>query len=176
MRQSIPKNFECKTCQNQQYTKRRCGKCEGVEFEPILFMGEHLIGETFIYDGKIAVYKGLIVEVSELDRKKEDTLVVYDKKTKEQYFFAHINELKHLSKYSPPKDVVFGDSSGVTLNPSEQRWGLGKTDGGDLDRGKMTKWLEQEVEGCRMRGETDREAAMSQLLLKIERGYFDKTS
>lgn len=176
MRQIIPKTFECKTCGNQQYTKKRCAKCEGFEFEPILFMGEHLIGETLIYDGKITVYKGMIVEVSDLDQKKEDTLVVFDQKTKEQYFFAHISELKNLSKDSPQGKKVLGNYSHIIAATSEQRWGLGTTDGGDIDRKKITKWLEQEAEGCRIRGETDREAAMRQLLLKIERGYFDKTS
>lgn len=43
-----------------------------------------------------------------------------------------------------------------------------------MDKDKLVKWINEEIYGCKSRGETERENAMSELLLKIERGYFDK--
>lgn len=42
-----------------------------------------------------------------------------------------------------------------------------------MDKVKFTKWVKEEVQGCESRGETERANAMQELLLKIERGYFD---
>lgn len=43
-----------------------------------------------------------------------------------------------------------------------------------LDKGKLVKWLKEEIYGCESRGEQERENAMRELLAKVERGYFDK--
>lgn len=43
-----------------------------------------------------------------------------------------------------------------------------------LNKEKLTKWLEEEVQGCEIRKETERGQAMRELLLKVERGYFDE--
>lgn len=43
-----------------------------------------------------------------------------------------------------------------------------------MDKEKIIKWIKQEIYGCKSRRETERENAMSELLLKIERGFFDK--
>lgn len=45
-----------------------------------------------------------------------------------------------------------------------------------LSKEKLSKWLEQEVEGCTVRQETERALAAEELLLKIKRGYFDAPS
>jgi DNA-directed RNA polymerase beta' subunit len=45
---------------------------------------------------------------------------------------------------------------------------------GIIDKEKLTKWINEEIYGCHNRHETERENAMRELLLKIERGYFDK--
>ena len=42
-----------------------------------------------------------------------------------------------------------------------------------LDKTKLTKWIKEEIHGCHSRRETERENAMRELLVKIERGYFD---
>ena len=42
-----------------------------------------------------------------------------------------------------------------------------------VDKEKLMKWVKEEIQGCEQRRETEREIAMRQLLLKIERGYFD---
>jgi hypothetical protein len=43
-----------------------------------------------------------------------------------------------------------------------------------LDKEKLIKWIKEEIQGCEIRRETERENAMRELSLKIERGYFDK--
>lgn len=43
-----------------------------------------------------------------------------------------------------------------------------------LNKDKLTKWIKEEIKGCESRGETERENAMKELLLKVERGYFDQ--
>ncbi|GIN22613.1 hypothetical protein [Siminovitchia fordii] len=43
-----------------------------------------------------------------------------------------------------------------------------------MDQEKFIKWVKEEIYGCQTRGETERENAMRELLLKVERGYFDK--
>lgn len=45
---------------------------------------------------------------------------------------------------------------------------------GEVDKEKLTKWITQEIRGCDIRNETERATAMRELLLKIERGYFDE--
>jgi hypothetical protein len=42
-----------------------------------------------------------------------------------------------------------------------------------ISKEKLIKWIKEEIYGCEVRGETERENAMKELLLKIERGYFD---
>jgi len=44
----------------------------------------------------------------------------------------------------------------------------------DIDKAKLVKWLKEEKHGCKVRGEQERENACSELLLKINRGYFNK--
>ena len=43
-----------------------------------------------------------------------------------------------------------------------------------MDKDKLVKWIKEEIRGCESRNETERANAMSELLLKIERGNFDK--
>lgn len=43
-----------------------------------------------------------------------------------------------------------------------------------LDKEKLIKWIKEEIYGCSTRKERERENAMRELLMKIERGYFDK--
>lgn len=43
-----------------------------------------------------------------------------------------------------------------------------------MDKGKLIKWVKEEINGCEIRKETERENAMRELLLKIERGFFDR--
>ena len=43
-----------------------------------------------------------------------------------------------------------------------------------MDKEKLVKWIKEEINGCHIRRETERENAMRELLLKVERGYFDK--
>jgi len=43
-----------------------------------------------------------------------------------------------------------------------------------MDKQKLIKWIKEEIVGCELRKETERENAMRELLLKVERGYFDK--
>lgn len=42
-----------------------------------------------------------------------------------------------------------------------------------MNKEKIVKWINEEIIGCSIRRETERENAMRELLLKIERGYFD---
>lgn len=44
----------------------------------------------------------------------------------------------------------------------------------DVDKNKLIKWIKEEIYGCSVRREYERENAMRELLLKVERGYFDK--
>ena len=44
----------------------------------------------------------------------------------------------------------------------------------EVDKGKLVNWVKQEIDGCEIRREQERENAMRELLLKLERGYFDK--
>lgn len=43
-----------------------------------------------------------------------------------------------------------------------------------MDKEKLVKWIKQEIYGCSMRNEKEREVAMRELLSKIKRGYFDE--
>lgn len=43
-----------------------------------------------------------------------------------------------------------------------------------MDKGKVIKWVKEEICGCETRGEIERGQAMTEFLLKVERGYFDK--
>lgn len=42
-----------------------------------------------------------------------------------------------------------------------------------MNKEKIIKWIKEEIIGCEIRKEIERENAMRELLLKIERGYFD---
>ena len=44
---------------------------------------------------------------------------------------------------------------------------------GEMDKEKLVKWVKEEIYGCQSRGEKEKENARKELLLKIERGYFD---
>lgn len=43
-----------------------------------------------------------------------------------------------------------------------------------IDKTKLVKWLKEEQYGCAQRGENERSEAARELLLKIDRGYFDE--
>lgn len=43
-----------------------------------------------------------------------------------------------------------------------------------VDKEKLVKWINEEIIGCNIRKETERENAMRELLMKIQRGNFDK--
>lgn len=43
-----------------------------------------------------------------------------------------------------------------------------------MDKEKLIKWIKEEIYGCNVRKEQVRAMAMAELLMKIERGYFDK--
>lgn len=45
-----------------------------------------------------------------------------------------------------------------------------------MDKEKLVKWIKEEITGCNIRREQERENAMRELLAKIERGYFDVTN
>jgi hypothetical protein len=46
--------------------------------------------------------------------------------------------------------------------------------GKKMNKDKFLKWIKEEIKGCEGRNETERVNAMNELLLKVERGYFDK--
>lgn len=43
-----------------------------------------------------------------------------------------------------------------------------------MDKDRLIKWIKEEISGCQARSEIERENVMRELLLKVERGYFDK--
>lgn len=42
-----------------------------------------------------------------------------------------------------------------------------------MNKDKLIKWLKEEITACKAREENERAQAMQELLLKVERGYFD---
>jgi hypothetical protein len=70
-------------------------------------------------------------------------------------------------------DHIINEKNRIIIKLSEENQKFRSALEEMLDKDKIIKWINEEIKGFEIRGETDKEIAMTGLLLKIERGYFD---